>query len=206
MNKRLRTFTLGAALLVAGIPTTSDAATQTASGTSKVTVVVPDVIILDYFTRINLGLSGQSEQLDHGTYEQTGISGGDQEITGTGALTTSALADASSAALRGASITINLRNVWAIRGFSPTGKATVSVTGPTTLTKALTSSTIGVTKLQVMVDGALASTASNSISANLNGVQKVDSTTGDVLMGLNFTNTYVSGDYTGTITISAVTL
>jgi hypothetical protein len=205
-NPLLRTIAIAATLLAAGIPASASAATQSASGTSVLTVTVPDVIILDYFTSVNLGLAGQTESHDHGTYAQANIGGGDQSFNGTGALTSGTLADATAAALKGSDVTLTMKNMWAVRGFSTSGKATVSVNGPATLTKSGTSSSIGVSKLQVMLDGADASSASNSISANLKGLQKANATMGDVLMSLNFTNTSVSGDYTGSITITAVTM
>lgn len=203
-NPLLRTITLAATLLAAGAPSSAQAAQ--ASGSSTVTVTVPDVIILDFFKSINLGLASQTEEHDHGTYEQTGIRGGDQEVSATGALTTNSLVDANTALLQGSDVTLTLKNVWAVRGFSSNGKATVSVTGPETLTNESTSSTIGVSKLLVMVDGAKAADAKQSITANLNGIQKSSATLGDVLLGLNFSRTTVSGNYSGTITISAVTL
>jgi len=205
-NPLLRTIAIAATLLAAGIPASASAATQSASGTSVLTVTVPDVIILDYFTSVNLGLAGQTESHDHGSYAQANIGGGDQSFDGTGALTSGTLADATAAALKGSDVTLTMKNMWAVRGFSTSGKATVSVNGPATLTKSGTSSSIGVSKLQVMLDGADASSASNSISANLKGLQKANATMGDVLMSLNFTNTSVSGDYTGSITITAVTM
>jgi hypothetical protein len=205
-NPLLRTIAIAATLLAAGIPASASAATQSASGTSVLTMTVPDVIILDYFTSVNLGLAGQTESHDHGTYAQANIGGGDQSFDGTGALTSGTLADATAAALKGSDVTLTMKNMWAVRGFSTSGKATVSVNGPATLTKSGTSSSIGVSKLQVMLDGADASSASNSISANLKGLQKANATMGDVLMSLNFTNTSVSGDYTGSITITAVTM
>ncbi|NTU92244.1 MAG: hypothetical protein HGA60_10065, partial [Chlorobiaceae bacterium] len=67
------------------------------------------------------------------------------------------------------------------------------------------SSSIGVSKLQLRLDGAQASSGGRSVSADLKGIQKLNATMGDVLMGLDFSNTSVSGDYTGTITITAVT-
>ena len=76
-NPLLRTIAIAATLLAAGIPASASAATQSASGTSVLTVTVPDVIILDYFTSVNLGLAGQTESHDHGTYAQTNIGGGD---------------------------------------------------------------------------------------------------------------------------------
>lgn len=206
MNKTLRNIAFGAALLVTAAQAPARAATQTGTGTSVVTIVVPDVIILDYFTSINIGIAGQSESKGHGVYAQSNIGGGDQTFNGTGALTTGTLADASTAALNGSDITLNMKNVWAVRGFSTSGKATVSVTGPSSLTKAATSSVIGISKLQVMVDGAQASSASNSISADLGGIQKATATKGDVLMNLNFANTSISGNYSGSITITAVTM
>jgi hypothetical protein len=208
MNKSLRTIALGAALFATGVgaPASLTAATQTGIGSSKVTVIVQDVIVLDYFTSINIGLAGRTESHGHGAYSQANIAGGDQSFTGTGSLTTSTIADASSSALTGADVTMTVKNVWAIRGFSTSGKATVSVSGPATLTKAATSSTIGLSKLQVLVDGNSTSTAGKSISADLKGIQNDDVTMGDVLMSLNFANTSLSGDYSGTITITAVTL
>lgn len=206
MKQTIRALAFAAAMLTAGASTPASAATQTGTGYSTITISVPDVIILDYFTSINLGLAGQGESHEHSSYSQSDLSGSDQSIDGSGALTTSTISDADLSALRGTDITLTLRNVWAVRGFSATGKASVSVAGPSTLVKGATSSTIGVSKLQVLVDGASTSSASSSISTNLNGIQKGDATMGDVLMGLNFANTSLAGDYTGTITITAITL
>ena len=204
-NTILRKLALATALLAAGAPATAGAA-QTATGSSTVTVTVPDVIILDYFSSINLALAGQTESHEHSTYSQSAIASGDQSFNGTGYLATANLATASAAALNGSDVTLTMQNVWAVRGFSSTGKATVSVTGPGSLTKSSSNSSIAVSKLQVMVDGAATSTANNSITTNLNGIQKANATMGDVIMGLNFTNTSLSGDYTGSITITAVTI
>ncbi|NTV26929.1 MAG: hypothetical protein HGB01_12060, partial [Chlorobiaceae bacterium] len=60
-NPLLRTVALGAALIAAATPSKASASvvapsTQT-TGSSTVTMKVPDVIILDYFTNINLGLA-----------------------------------------------------------------------------------------------------------------------------------------------------
>jgi hypothetical protein len=203
MNRKLRFFALSAALLAA---VTQPAYAATGTGYSVVTVTLPDVIILDYFTSINLGLAGHAEVHRQNSYAQSNISGSDQSIDGTGELTTGTLSDASLAALRGTDITLNLRNVWAIRGLSPTGKATVSVSGPLSLTKASTTSTIGISKLKVLVDGASTSSAAASITTNLNGIQKTDATMGDVLIDLNFANTSAAGDYSGAITITAITM
>ncbi|MCE1273509.1 MAG: hypothetical protein LWW75_03170 [Chlorobiales bacterium] len=206
-NPLLRTVALGAALIAAATPSKASASvvapsTQT-TGSSTVTMKVPDVIILDYFTNINLGLAGQTDSYDHSSYEQSDLNGGDQTIDGTGELSTDTLTDAKLAALKGSDVNLTLKNAWAVRGFSSTGKATVSIDGDSTLKKASSSSTIGVSKLQVQVSGG---TASKSITTDLKGIQKGNATLGDVVMGLNFANTSVSGDYTATITITAVTM
>jgi hypothetical protein len=206
MKKRLLTILLGAAITAITRPATAPAATQTGTGSSKVTVVLPDIVVLDYFTNINLGLTAQSESHEHASYSKSGIEGGDQTIDGTGELTTGSLADANVAALRGSDITLTMKQVWAIRGFSASGKATVSIVGPSTLTRSATASTIKVSALKVNVFGNPSSSAGASITADLNGVLKTEATTGDVVMGLNFTNTTLSGDYTGTITITATTM
>lgn len=203
-NPHLRAIVLAAAMLAASV-LVSVITSRTASGTSTIYVSVPDVIILDYFNNINLGLVGQTESHGLDSYNQAAIDGRQQTIDGSGELSTVSLADANLAALRGSDITLTLRNVWAVRGFSSSGKATVSIAGDSFLRKESSSSSIGVSKLQLRLDGGQASSGGRSVSADLKGIQKVNATMGDVLMGLNFSNTSVSGDYTGTITITAVT-
>jgi hypothetical protein len=205
-NNPLRKLAIAATLLATAAPVSAMAATQSVSGSSTVTVSVPDVIILDYFTKINLGLAGQAEKHDHGTYSQADLGTGDQSFEGRGALSSDNLTEAGSALLKGSDVNLTLRNVWAVRGFSSTGNAKVSITGPTTLTQESGSSSIGVSKLQVMVDGEKAENAATSVNTTLKGIQKSNAVMGDILMGLNFTNTSVAGDYTGTVTITAVTM
>jgi hypothetical protein len=204
-NTPFRAIAIAAALFAAGTPACTQAA-QSVSGISTVTVTVPDVIILDYFNSINLGLAGQAEGHKHDLYSQSNIGGSDQTIDGTGELTTDTLSDANLAALKGSDINLTLKNAWAVRGFSSSGKATVSIDGDGTLKKASSTSTIAVSKLLVMVDGAAAGSAAKSVEANLKGIQKANATLGDVVMGLNFSGTSASGDYTGTFTITAVTM
>jgi hypothetical protein len=209
-NSPFRAITIAAAIFAAGAPSSAQAvvaaSTQSTSGISTVTMTVPDVIILDYFNNINLGLAGQAEGHKHDLYSKSNIGGSDQTIDGTGKLTTDTLSDANLAALKGSDINLTLKNAWAVRGFSNSGKATVSIDGDGTLKKASSTSTIGVSKLLVMVDGAAAGSAAKSVEANLKGIQKANATLGDVVMGLNFSGTSSSGDYTGTFTITAVTM
>ena len=194
----LRTIALAATLFAAGAPAIAGAAT----GQATVTVTVPSMIILDYFSKINLGLASQDEKYDHVTYSKTGVDAtGEQTVEGSEALTSGTLAKASSAALNGGDVTLSMKNAWAVRGFSSNGTATVNVSGPESLTNAKAStSTIAVKKLQVS-DG---KTSSNSITTALSGIGKA--TMGDLIMSLNFGNTTVSGDYTGTITITATAI
>lgn len=203
-SPHLRAIVLAAAMLAASVPV-SVIASRTASGTSTIYVSVPDVIILDYFSNINLGLVGQTESHGHDFCNQVAIDGREQTIDGSCELGTASPADANLAALRGSDITLTLRNVWAVRGFSSSGKATVSIAGDSFLRNESSSSSIGVSKLQLRLDGAQASSGGRSVSTDLKGIQKLNATKGDVLMGLDFSNTTVSGDYTGTITITAVT-
>ena len=199
-NKTIQAIAIGSALLAAGAPAAGFA--QSTSGSSTVTVSVPDVIILDYFSAIKLGLNGTNEKYDHGTYSSSSdLTGGD--VTGT---TITTLKDASNSALQGGDTNFTLKNVWAIRGFSKSGQASVSISGPSKLTLGGLSTagtpSIDVTNLKIYLAG---SDITGLTTASLNGLQKTGATTGDVQLGLNFGTASVAGDYSGTITITAAT-
>ncbi len=198
MRKRFATghLLLGASLLATAAPLTAMAASQSASASSTVTVTVPDVIILDYYSMINLNIAGNSsgELLDNGTLSLNGsISNSTMSGDGLSSVKNSALP-----ALNGSVPTFTASKAWAVRGFSANGKAKVTLGGLSELTKS--TSSIQVKNLKALVG---TTDASGTEGITLAGVAP---TYGDIQMGLDFSKTTLSGDHSGVLTITASTM
>ena len=200
MKKRSATryILLSASILAAAAPLPAMAANtgQSAAGSSLITVTVPDVIILDYYTKINLNIAGTAsgELQDNGTLSLDGsISNSTMSGNGLSTVKTSAMS-----ALNGSAPTFTASNAWAVRGFSATGKAKVTLSGLSELTNS--SSSIQVKNLKAMV-GATDAGDTNGIT-----IAGITPTYGDIQMGLDFSKAKLSGDYTGTLTITASTM
>ncbi|NTV01252.1 MAG: hypothetical protein HGB04_00500 [Chlorobiaceae bacterium] len=196
-NNTLRTIVVGSALLTAGL--SGNAAAQTATGTSSLTVTVPDVIILDYCSKLNLSItSAAGELLTNETADDNAftadMAGGSASGSGLSGVKTSAFAGLNGSA------TFTASKVWAVRGFSPSGNVKVKVTGPLAgvLTKNGSTSNIGVTNIATLTSG-----GGSTETLQLAGLTPVY---GDIRVALDFANTKTSGAYSGDLTISAQTL
>ncbi len=166
---------------------------QSSSGSADISATVPDFIILHYYSSLNLNFATPtSEAISEGTSDLnvswSGESSGSQ--LSTGSLMSAKLE------LDGATKTVTIPNVWAIRGFSKSGTASVTVSVPAD--KGVLTSTDGTSK--IVMSNVRASNSGNtgaSINANLNGITKSKATIGSVLIDMNFDQTKKSGLHTG---------
>ncbi len=178
-----------------------DGGKQSSSGTAKVTANVPQFIVLHYYSSLTLNFeTPTSEALDQGDNTMTvsweGAASGDQ-------LSTANLMDAK-LELDGTKTTVKMPNVWAIRGFSKSGNAEVTVTIPSggdVLSNG--ESKIGMSNVKVN-DG---KNSGGSIKTNLGGIAKSSATFGGIELDLDFSKTNRSGSHNGgqyTITASTI--
>jgi methionine-rich copper-binding protein CopC len=198
-RKTLSRIILAESLFTAGlIPASAHAvvATQSASGKTDMTVTMPEYIVLRYYDNISLTFTGASGATSKGnkSFEAT-WTGSDATLDAN-----VALPDELGAITRN----IKLQNAWAIAGLSPSGTASVKITG-TNLTKkddkGTEISVIEVTNWTVS-DG---KNNADEITTTLRGVAGAVNK-GDVNMVLNFANTTMSGDHSGTFTITVQTI
>ncbi|NEX14512.1 MAG: hypothetical protein C1941_07445 [Prosthecochloris sp.] len=174
---------------------------ESSSGTAKVTANVPQFIVLHYYSSLTLNFeTPTSEALDEGDNSMSvsweGKSTGDQ-------LSTASLMDAK-LELDGTKTTVKMPNVWAIRGFSKSGNAEVTVTIPSGGdVLANGESKIGMSNVKVN-DG---KQSGSSIKTNLGGIAKSSATFGGIELDLDFSKTNRSGSHAGgqyTITASTI--
>jgi hypothetical protein len=175
---------------------------QSSSGSADISATVPDFIILHYHSSLDLNFeTPKSEAINEG--ENT------LSVTWQGESSGSQLAGGSlmsaNLELDGATKRVTIPNVWAIRGFSETGTASVTIAIPSgkgTLSTKDGTSLIEMTGVQVSSSGNIGET----ITASLNGITKSRATLGNVLIDLNFDKTKKSGfHYGGQYTITAST-
>ncbi|NTW10218.1 MAG: hypothetical protein HGA26_02530 [Chlorobiaceae bacterium] len=162
----------------------------TTSGTTNVTVTVPEFIVLHYYSSITLNFATpDTEALNQG---ENSMDAGWNGTTSNGATLSSADLMGAKIELDGTKTTVKLNNVWAVRGFSRSGNATVAITLPGDK-MALGISEIGMSNAKV-TDG---TSTSNSITTKLNGITKSGATIGGVQIDLDFSKTTLSGTHTG---------
>jgi hypothetical protein len=166
---------------------------QSTSSQTEISATVPDFIILHYYASLNLNFATPtSESVTEGAnnlnVSWSGESSGSQLATGS-------LLDAK-LELDGVTKTITIPNVWAIRGFSKTGSAIVTVSVPAD--KGVLTSSDGTSK--IVMSNVRVSNNSNTgatITAVLNGITRSKATIGNVLIDMNFDQTKKSGLHTG---------
>ncbi len=174
---------------------------ESSSGTAKVTANVPQFIVLHYYSSLTLNFeTPTSEALDEG--DNTMSVSWDGKATGD-QLSTASLMDAK-LELDGTKTTVKMPNVWAIRGFSKSGNAEVTVTIPSGGdVLSLDESKIGMSNVKVN-DG---KNSGSSIKTNLGGIAKSSATFGGIELDLDFSKTNRSGSHSGgqyTITASTI--
>lgn len=177
----------------------SQALAASTSGTTNVSVRVPEFIVLHYYSNISLNFEAPTaEAIDEGSDEVDADWNGNTNGTG---LDANSLMSAS-LELDGTQTSVTLNNVWAVRGFSKSGNARVEVTVPSDKLQN-GSSEITMSNVKVSDDAQSGST----ITTKLNGISKSRATTGNIEMDLDFSGTTRSGSHTGgQYTITATTI
>jgi hypothetical protein len=173
-----------------------------ASGTTNVTVNVPEFIILHYYSAITLSFDTPSaEAVSEGSSSANVDWNG--SVSNAGELAAANLMSAKME-LEGTTTTVTLPNVWAVRGFSKSGTAKIEVVIPAgkgTLANGDSQISISNVKVSSSADTGM------SIMTELNGIAKSKATFGSILMDLDFSKTNRSGLHSGgqyTITASTI--
>lgn len=199
LNTKIVSLLLG---IILSIMTTSPAMAASTSGTTNVTVTVPEFIILHFYSSVTLNFATpDSEALNEGSNSVDAAWDGT-----TSGGTDLAEANLMNAALEldGSKTTVKLSNVWAVRGFSRNGNAKVEVTVPAG--KAVMSnegSEISISNVKVGDN----TSSGSSITTKLNGITRNNATFGNIEMDLDFSKTSRSGLHTGgQYTITATTI
>ncbi len=174
---------------------------QSSAGSALVKANIPEFIVLHYYSALTLNFdTPTSEALDEGSADFKVSWEG--SATGSG-LSTANLMDAT-LELGSGKTSVTLGNVWAVRGFSESGNAEVSITIPSGFNVLKNGeSQIGMSNVKV-TDG---SSTGSTIRTNLGGIAKSSATFGGVLMELDFSRTNRSGSHVGgkyTITASTI--
>lgn len=203
----IKTLLLGAAI-IASAPAAADAAAvipttgATTKGSADISVNVPDFIILHYYSSLALNFATpDTEAIDEGLNKMDVAWNG--SVSSNSELSQKSLKNAV-LELDGNVKTVSIPNVWAVRGFSDSGTADVSIeipAGKEILSR--DTSEIGLSNAKVTSEGKSAS----SLTVPLNGIARSRATLGGVEMDLNFVNTRLSGEHKGgqyTITASTI--
>lgn len=180
-------------------PASAQAATKT--GSTTVSIVLPDLIILHYYSALNLTFEQYTQSVNEG-------SAGTYNVQWTGAtdsgntMTTSSIQNV----LPG-TVSMTIPSVWAVRGLSPSGNAQVSIA---VVNSQLVS---GTSKVKIVTGSGNTEINDNaghsgtSITTPLNGITAANATVGNVKMTLDFSQTTLAGAHTGgQYMITAVTL
>lgn len=177
----------------------SPALAASTSGTTNVSVRVPEFIVLHYYSGITLNFNAPTaEAIDEGSNSFDADWSGNTSGNG---LDANDLMTASFE-LDGTKTAVRLNNVWAVRGFSTSGNARIDITTPSDKLQN-GSSEIKMSNVKVSDDAQSGST----ITVKLNGISKNRATTGNIEMDLDFSNTTRSGSHTGgEYTINATTI
>ena len=175
----------------------SQALAASTSGTTNVSVRVPEFIVLHYYSDITLNFdTPTSEAIDEGNNSVDADWNGNAERD---ELDANSLMNAS---IDGTKTSVKLNNVWAVRGFSTSGNARVEVTVPSNTLK---NGSSAITMSNVKVSDNAQS--GSSITTKLNGISQNRATTGNIEMDLDFSKTTRSGSHTGgQYTITATTI
>ncbi|ACF45531.1 conserved hypothetical protein [Prosthecochloris aestuarii DSM 271] len=201
LKKKLGVLALSAAM---SIPFSSSAHAAQTSGSTDIKVNLPDIIILHYISDITLNFGSDIGQSANESVASWTVAWDGATSDGSGELAVGNLDDTSNELGDISPIDVTLPNVWAIRGLSSSGTATVEITGGN-LTLANSSSSIALSDFTVSGSG----NTSASITADLNGLHKTTATVGDVNLKMDVSAAALSGEYdtSGTeYTITATTI
>ncbi len=209
LYKRLVSF--GAAVLFTALITATSAAIaqdgqQSTSGKVQVTANVPKFIVLHYYSSLTLNFEQPtSAALDQGdntmSVSWTGTTSGGGELSEANLMT-------AKTGLETGVITVTIPKIWAVRGFSDSGNAEVSVSisdGGDKLTRKNNTVESVIEMSNVVVSDGV--TTGSTIKTNLGGISKSSTTPGGVQLDLDFRQTKLSGSHSGggyTITASTI--
>jgi len=206
-KKILSVLVLTAAL---AFPLGNNANAAQTSGSTSVSVTLPDIIILHYISGITLNFTTEiTEGINEATTSWT-VAWDGTPSEGTLELANGASSNLSNAVteLDGNPITVNIPNVWAIRGFSSDGTATVAIKlDDARLDSEATGSSAYITMSNPQVDDNDGHVGATITAAPLNGIKKSTATVGNVNLTFDLQNAVESATYSGgqyTITATAV--
>jgi hypothetical protein len=163
----------------------------TKSGSTNVSIVLPDCIILHYYSALNLNFTDSNGAVDQGGNNNWNVawsgatSGGNQLSASTIYQVVPDL------------VTLTIPNAWAIRGLSPSGNAKVTLT---VINNTLTSGTSKILIKNGTGDTLISDNGGHSgtsITTSLNGITTTQATMGNVKMTLDFSQTNKAGAHTG---------
>ena len=171
-------------------PTHSLVAESSASGKTTVSIKLPDCIILHYYSGLTINFEQFTSPVDEGSANF------DVQWSGE-ASSGNALSSENKGVALPNEVSLELPNVWAVRGLSPSGNAKISisvtknllVSGPSKITIEE-----GQGNIQIEDNAGHAGTM---INTSLNGITPSDATVGNVRMTLNFSETTRAGLHTG---------
>ena len=163
-----------------------------ASGEAKVSTTLPEFMILHYYSSLELNFEKpSSETIDEGDNAMnvawSGIVNGNDELTPKN------LKDAK-LDLDNDLVTVTLPNVWAVRGFSPNGKAEISIVIPNNGKSMKRGKSVIEMSNPKVIQG---KSSGKSIKVDLKGIAKNRATRGGVTMNLDFMKTTRSGQHNG---------
>ncbi|MBN1279857.1 MAG: hypothetical protein K9I59_03235 [Chlorobium sp.] len=156
------------------------------SGDTKVQVSIPEFIILHYYSDLTLNFAAPTQAVNEGAkaWDDVAWSTGTYE------------GDISLSDVKGVNsedkVLVNLDNLWAVRGFSKDGNATIMIDN-TTADMANEKSVITMSDLKVTSNGK----SDKALEVPLNGISKANATKGGVTMTLDFSKTTTSGMHKG---------
>ena len=163
---------------------------QSTVGTTNISIELPDLIILHYYSGLTLNFEEFSSSIDRGSADFDVQWNGEAESS-------SELNEENTKLDLPDLVTLKLPNVWAIRGLSPSGSAKVSIALNNNILTSGTSRIIieeGEGNIEIEDNQGHSGT---SINTSLKGIAGSEATIGNVRITLNFSETTKAGLHTG---------
>ncbi len=163
---------------------------QSAVGTTNISIELPDLIILHYYSGLTLNFEEFSSSKEMGSADFDVSWNGEAEST-------SELTDENTELDLPDRVSMQMPNVWAIRGLSPSGNAKVSISLNNNVLTSGPSRIIieeGEGNIEIEDNNGHSGT---TINTSLNGIAASEATTGNVRITLNFSETTRAGLHTG---------